>query len=130
MKEELIMSSKKGNLKLTTERVILDEAGSFAAIPLDMVASCHVHTQKSLWLLAVAAVLFLVSLSGKVPAEPTIIMLIVAAVFAVSYFLLRRGTIEVKSSGGGAISVPTKGMSHEDSKRFVEAIFSQLEGRR
>ena len=128
MSEELILSSDGGALKVTTQRVILDEKERYAVIPIDMVASCDIRTTSSPWLLLVAAVLAVLAFAA--PAENARFGCGFFAVVAfVGYFISRRGTIEVRSSGGGSITVPTAGMSHEQAKRFADVLSEQIENR-
>lgn len=129
MKEDVILVSDSGKLKLTTERVVLDDADHYAVIPLDMVASCRVKTTSMPWLLMLAALLVLLAIFSPGGDSVRYTAAFFALVAFVGYFISRRGTIEVCSAGASSIAVPTKGMSHEQAKRFAEVLSEQIQRR-
>lgn len=127
--EETILVSDSGKLKLTTQRVVLDDADHYAVIPIDMVASCDVRTTSWPWLLVLAFGMVLLAIFGPGGDNARYAAAFVGLVAFIGYFISRRGTIEVRSSGGGSIAVPTAGMSHDQAKRFADALSEQIERR-
>lgn len=125
--EEVVMSSDKDILTLTTKRVRYDSVvfgtSSLISITLDSVASCGLVT-KSFPILLILAALALIGAFAQ--RDNTQWMLVVgAAVLAVGYFLTRRTVICVASSGGQTILVPTTGMSRNSIVEFIEAVERQ-----
>lgn len=131
MSEEVILVSDSGKLKLTNQRVVLDDADHYAVIPLDMVASCEIHTTHRPWIIVLAGLVALAgaAMTNRAPFGFQVGVFGVALFIFLMYFALRSGTIEVRSSGGGAIVTPTAGMSHEQAKRFADVLSEQIERR-
>lgn len=123
--EQTILASDNGALVLTSLRVKYEAANgsgsAYTSIPLPKVAACSVTTRKyPLFLfLAALAVLAAVSVRGQ---EGTIGAIVAAVVLVGLYFWIRPGQIEVVADSGTSIAVPTKGLRHEEIRRFVEAV--------
>ena len=121
--EQVVMSSDKDVLTLTTKRVRYDSAvarrSTFISITLDSVASCGLATKSFpiLLLLAALAVAGAFTLRGY---EEWVLR--AAAVLLVAYFLTGRAVISIASNGGQTILVPATGMSRSSIVEFLEAV--------
>jgi hypothetical protein len=123
--EQVITSSSDGALVLTNCRVkyesIRGSVSAYKSIPLHKVSCCGLNTKKYPLLLVLATLAGLgVLASPTVPGR--VLAAIIAIIFGVAYFFTRSGQIEVVSDSGASISVPTKGLKHEDVRRFAEAV--------
>ena len=121
--EQVVMSSDKNILTLTTKRVRYDcavfGASGFMSITLDSVASCGVVTKSfPILLLAAAAAL----ISAFIYDDVWWMFFGVAAVFVVVYCLTRRAVISIASNGGETIMVPARRMSRHSIIEFLEAV--------
>ncbi|RZI80859.1 MAG: hypothetical protein EOP38_21145 [Rubrivivax sp.] len=131
--ETVILSSDDGTLILTNYRVkhevVSRSDSSYKSIPIDKVAACALNTRSYpvLLLLAVVAVL-LVFIFPELPQR--IGAGVAAAVLVALYFGTRNGQIEVFSDSGESIAVPTKGLSHDQVKTFLEAVARQYQAAR
>ncbi|MFN7505106.1 MAG: hypothetical protein ACK5Q1_06035 [Limnobacter sp.] len=126
--EKIIMSSDDNSLILTSKRVKHEEKSAskskYKSIPIDQVATCALNT-RSFPVLLVLAVLTGLVIIGLPEAEQRILAGVVAVALVVAYFLTRKGQIEIFSTSGESIAVPTKGLSHDQVKQFLEAVESQ-----
>lgn len=122
--EQVVMSSDKDILTLTTKRVRYDSAvfgsSNLISITLDSVASCGLVTKSFPILLLLAALALIGAFTQRGDAQW--MFLVAAAVLAVAYFLTRRTVISIASNGGQAILVPAKGMSRSSIVEFLEAV--------
>jgi hypothetical protein len=125
--EEVVMSSDKEILMLTTKRVRYDSAcfgsSNLISITLDSVASCGLVT-KSFPILLLGAALALIGAFTQ-RGDVQWILTVGAAVLVLAYFISRRVVISVASNGGQTILVPAKGMSRSSIIEFIEAIEHQ-----
>jgi len=103
--EKIIMSSDDNSLILTSKRVKHEEKSAskskYKSIPIDQVATCALNT-RSFPVLLVLAVLTGLVIIGLPEAEQRILA----------------GVVE-------SIAVPTKGLSNDQVKQFLEAVESQ-----
>jgi hypothetical protein len=126
--EQVVMSSDKDILTLTTRRVRYDSAvfgsSNFISITLDSVASCGLVTKSHPLLLLLAALALIFGLSGIFiqSGDGQWIFLVAAVILVVAYFATRRSLISIASNGGQAILVPAKSMSRSAIVEFFEAI--------
>ncbi len=123
--EKIIMSSEDNALVLTNMRVKYETKSSsssvYKSIPIGQVATCALSTRSFPVLLVLAAIAVLL-IFGAREAEQRIGAGIAALIFVAAYFGSRRGQIEVFASSGESISVPTKGLTHDQVKKFLEAV--------
>ncbi len=123
--EKNIMSSTDGALMLTNFRVKYEASkggtSTYKSIPLGKVSCCALTTKNYPILLILAALAGIGVFAG--PTEQgRILAAVIAFVFGLAYFFTRNGQIEIVADSGSSISVPTKGLKHEDVLRFVEAV--------
>lgn len=123
--ENNIMSSTDGALMLTNFRVKYESSNgsksAYKSIPLNKVSCCALTTKKY-------PVFFLLAMLATIGifASPTdqgrIMAAVVAIAFGLAYFFTRNGQIEIFSDSGTSITIPTKGLQHEDVRQFAEAV--------
>jgi len=122
--EQVVTTSEKGTLTLTTKRVRYDSVvwgkSNLISITLDSVASCGLVTKSFPLLLILGAIAFVGSLTQR--GEGFWGLLVLAAVLVAAYFFTRRAVISIASNGGEAILVPTQGMKREVIISFIEAV--------
>lgn len=123
--EQSILASDNGTLVLTSLRVKFEatngSGSAYTSIPLPKVAACSVTTRKYPLFLAIAALASLAAIAGR-GGDGTVGGVVAAAVLVGLYYWIRPGQIEVIADSGTRIAVPTKGLGHEDIRRFVEAV--------
>lgn len=123
--EKNIMSSTDGALMLTNLRVKYETSNgggsAYMAIPLAKVSCCALTTKKYPLLLVVAA-LAGVGFFASPTEQSRILAAVVAVVFGIAYAFTKNGQIEIVSDSGKSIAVPTKGMKHDDVRKFAEAV--------
>jgi hypothetical protein len=128
--ESLILSSESDELILTNFRVkfesIARSSSKYQSIPIGKVASCALSTRSYPVLLLLAVVAGL-AIFGMPQTGQRVMAGIAAAILVALYFVLRNGQIQIFSDGGESIAVPTKGLSHEQVKKFLEAVANQHE---
>lgn len=126
--EQSLLTSDNGVLMLTNYRVKYEAKvngmSKFVSISLDSVSSCGLVTRSFPILLVIAGILAIVAIAGfaKSGLAAGVLLLLAALVFGVAYPLTRTGGITVSSNGGEEIFVPSKGMSHESTLVFLEAV--------
>ena len=122
--EQVVMSSDKNILTLTTKRVRYDSellgSSSFVSITLDSVASCGVVTRSYPILLVLAALTVVAAFMQG--GDSPMMLFGAAAILVVIYFATRRAIISIASNGGDAIEAPTKGMKRSSIIEFLEAV--------
>lgn len=122
--EQIVMSSDKDILTLTTTRVRYDSSSfgssGLIGITLDSVASCGLVTRSFPILLLICAITLIGAFTQRGDAQ--VMLIIAAVVLVVVYFLTRRTVITIASNGGQTIRVPSKGMSRKSIIEFIEAI--------
>lgn len=130
--EKIIMSSDDHSLVLTSKRVKHEAKSSsksqYKSIPIDQVATCALNT-RSFPVLLILAVLIGLVIIGLPESQHRILAGVVAVALVVAYFLTRKGQVEIFSTSGESIAVPTKGLSHDQVKQFLEAVESQYHNR-
>lgn len=123
--EENIMSSTDGALMLTNFRVkyesINGSGSAYRSIPLTKVSCCALTTKKYPLLLVLAALAGIGVLMSPIE-QGRIMASVVAIAFGLAYFFTKNGQIEIVSDSGTSIAVPTKGLKHEDVRKFAEAV--------
>lgn len=125
--EKLIISSDNDILMLTSKRVRYDStvfgSSQFISITLDSVASCGLITKSFpvLILLAFASLIGAVVGGGNSRG----ILLLVAVVLGIAYFVTRRAVISIASNGGDTILAPAKGMGRGSITEFLDSIEKQ-----
>ncbi len=128
--EYIVMSSDDNTLVLTNKRVKFEAKSRaqsvYKSIPLDQVATCSMDTKTFPVLLILAAVAVL-----AVFAAPTLDQRVGAGIGALllvgAYLGTRNGRLAVYATSGESIAVPTKGLSHDQVKGFLEAVEAQAE---
>ena len=127
--ERVIMTSVGDALSLTNFRVKYESNGggisSYKSIPLGKVSCCAVTTKNYPFLLVVAAMAGL-GMLGLPSDQGRVVCGVVAFVCVLAFFFLRTGQLEVISDSGSSIAVPTKGLKHEEVRRFAEAVSSAI----
>lgn len=127
--EQVVMSSLDNVLILTNLRVKYEAANSgtsaYKAIPLEKVSACALTTKKYIVLLVIAA-LFLLGAFSANSSQASGIAVVAAIAFAIAYYFTRNGQLEVISDAGFSIAVPTKGLKHEDVRRFADALSLEI----
>lgn len=127
--EQIVMSSDKDVLTLTNLRVKHEVANSgssaYSSIPLTKVSACALVTKKYPILLLIAALCFL-GVIGANGEGAKFAAGIGAIGFVAAYFFTRNGQLEIFSDAGFSIAVPTKGLKHEEARKFVEAVALEL----
>lgn len=128
--ESLILSSDDDQLVLTNYRVkyevVSRSSSSYKCIPIDKVAACVLNTRSYPVLLILAAITLLAIFMAPEAAQRAGAG-ITALILVALYFGTRKGQIEVFSDAGKSIAIPTKGLSHEQVKRFLEAVADQYQ---
>ena len=123
--EENIMSSPDGALMLTNFRVKHESSkggtSAYKSIPLGKVSCCALTT-KNYPILLILAALAGIGIFASPTEQGRILAAVIAFVLGLTYFFTQNGQIEIVSDSGSSISVPTKGLKHEDVLRFVEAV--------
>lgn len=123
--EVSVMASDDGALTLTTKRVkyeaISQSKSVYKSVPIDQVSACTLDTQTFPILLVLAVVAALVVFVAP-EAEARIIAGIITVVLILAYFVSRNGQIRIFSNSGESIAVPIKGISHDQARKFLEAI--------
>jgi|APTNR8051073442_1049403.scaffolds.fasta_scaffold02011_13 hypothetical protein len=125
--EQVVMSSEKNILMLTTKRVRFDSeqvgSSSFVSITLDSVASCGVVTRSYPILLVLAALAFIGGLTRA--SDSPMALIGAAAILVIIYFATRRAIISIASNGGDAIQAPANGMKRSSLIEFLDAVESE-----
>lgn len=130
--EQMVMSSKDDELMLTNYRVKYEmQSGGvsvYRSIPLAKVSVCTVTTKKYPVLAWAAAMLGVLGLVGVFSPQggAFVPVLVIAAVLGLMYYFVRPGVLAVIADSGASIELPTKGLRHEDTRRFVEAVAGQI----
>lgn len=128
--ETIIISSEDNSLVLTNKRVKYEVKSKsksvYKSIPIDKVATCALNTRTFPILLVLAAVAALVIFAAPEVGQ-RIGAGIAALVLVAAYFGSRNGQLEIFASSGESIAVPTKGLSHDQVKKFIEAVEVQYE---
>jgi hypothetical protein len=127
--EQVVMSSSDNSLCLTNLRVKYEAAAggakAYKSMPLRKISCCRVDTKHTPALLIVAGIAMIGAIAS--PTDPARATAVAAAIgLVILYFFSRRGQLEIVSDSGAAISVPTKGMKHEDVRRFAEAVAATI----
>lgn len=126
--ERLIMSSEDNSLVLTDKRVKFEiksrSKSAYKSIPIDQVATCALDTRTFPILLVLAALAVLVIFAAPETGQ-RVGAGIAALILVAAYFGSRNGQIEIFSTSGESIAVPTKGLSHEQVRTFLEAVEAQ-----
>lgn len=126
--EHVVMSSKDDALTLTNYRVKYEMRNGgvsvYRSIPLAKVSVCTVTTKTYPVLIWAAALLGVLGLVGLFSPQGTAMVpvFVIAAVLGALYYFVRPGMLAVTSDSGASIELPTKGLRHEDTRRFVEAV--------
>ena len=125
--EQIVMSSDKDTLLLTTKRVRYDEAAygssNYVGITLDAIASCSLAMKTFPILLVFAAASFIGAISQR--GNEQLAFFVVTAVLVAAYFFTRRAVISIASNGGEKILVPAKNMNRTTIIEFLEAVEQQ-----
>lgn len=123
--EHIIMNSRDAALSLSNFRVKYEAkaqgSSMYKSVPLTKISCCSLLTKSSPVLLVIA-VLGLIACFVPQLEQLRIVGGVVAVVFVLAYFLTKRGRIQITSDCGEAISVSTSGLSHEEARKFVEAV--------
>ena len=125
--EKMILRSDKDNLVLTTHRVRLEirtaSITRVTSIMLEKLTTCEITSVSKPWLLGLAflAVVGGFALTNSRDWSSVVLGGILAVALVVIYFATRRGVIALRSAGG-VIMAPTKGMSTEAAKAFIDAV--------
>jgi hypothetical protein len=126
--ESVILSSENDQLVLTNYRVkyevVARSSSIYKSIPIGKVAACALNT-RSYPILIVLAAIALLAIFIAPEMEQRIGAGIAAVILVALYFGTRNGQIEVFSDAGESIAVPTKGLSHEQVKKFLESVANQ-----
>lgn len=128
----VVMSSKDDALTLTNYRVKYEMRSGGASVyrstPLSKVSACSVNTKTYPVLIWAATLLGILGLLEMFSPERVAMsgMLIIAAVLGALYCLVRPSMLAVISDAGASIELPTKGLRHEDTRRFVEAVAFEI----
>lgn len=121
--EEVVMSSDKDVLTLTTQRVRYQSTAlgrsTRIGITLDSVASCGLVTKSFPIILLLAAITLI---GAFVEDDAQGLLLLATALLGIAYLATRRSVISIASNGGDTILVPVQGMSHSSSVEFLEAV--------
>lgn len=133
--EKIIMSSTDDSLALTNFRVKCEtkngQRSTYQSIPLEKISACALATKKYPILLLIAALCLIGAISTNHYQEGVRIVLLIAFLgFLLAYIFIRNGQLEVHSDAGFKIAVSTKGLRHEESRKFVEAIALELSKKR
>lgn len=123
--EIVLQASTNSALELTNYRVRFNAAAGGdskqLSIPLDAIASCGVVTRTRPWLLVAAGIcVALAALQHQSPMGALLVL--VAIAFAIAYLVTRSGVINISSSGGEDIVIPSSGMSREQITPFLDAV--------
>ncbi len=127
--EKVVMSSLNDELVLTNFRVKYESqsggGSAYKSIPLHKVSACALTTQTHPIYLIIAGLCFLgaVAISNSTLRSGFALSVITLVII---YFFSRSGQIEVFSDAGHSIPVPTKGLKHEEVRRFTEAIALEI----
>lgn len=128
--ESTIVSSKDNALSLTNLRVkyeVVSRSRSiYKSIPIEKISACVLSTRTYPALLVLAALSALAIFATQEIALQTGAG-IGAVILFLAYFATRKGQIQIFSSGLASIAVPTQGLSHEEVRRFLEAVAAQYE---
>lgn len=123
--EHIIMISKDSALSLSNLRVKYEATAQgssvYKSIPLAKISCCSLLTKSSPLLLVIAA-LGLIACFVPQLEQLRIVGGVIAVVLVLAYFLTKRGRLEITSDSGEAISVSTSGLSHEEARKFTEAV--------
>lgn len=130
--ESVVMASDDDSLVLTNLRVRYEakngSTDAYKSIPLSKVSACALTTRKYPLLLLLAALCVLGAIGAS--TEGARFAAALGAVgFGVAYFFTRNGQLEVVSDAGFSIAVPTKGLKHEEVRRFTETIAFEISKR-
>lgn len=127
--ESVVMASTDDSLILTNLRVRYEAKNggtdAYKSIPLPKVSACAVTTRKYPILLLLSA-LCVLAVIGSSTEGARFAAALGAVGFGAAYFLTRNGQLEVVSDAGFSIAVPTKGLKHEEVRRFSEAIACEI----
>lgn len=126
--EELLESTKKDPLVLTTHRVYYKEGsamnGYFISMNLENISSVEVKTSSKFTLLiysfffgAVALVTYVEGLGMY-----AFIALIAAVVFGAIYFTSRRKVMLICSDGGSVMTIPVNGLTNAAISQYLDVI--------
>jgi hypothetical protein len=126
--ESIIMSSDDNSLVLTNRRVKFEvksrSNSAYKSIPIDQVATCAMDTRTFPVLLILAAVAVLVIFAAQEVGQ-RVGAGIAALLLLGAYFGTRNGQLAIYATSGESIAVPTKGLSHDQVKKFLEAVDAQ-----
>lgn len=127
--ESVVMASTDDSLILTNLRVRYEATNgstdAYKSIPLPKVSACALTTRKYPILLLLAALCVLGAIGAS--SEGVRFAAALGAVgFGVAYFFTRNGQLEVISDAGFSIAVSTKGLKHDEVRRFTEAIAFEI----
>lgn len=126
--ESIIMSSDDNSLVLTNRRVKFEvksrSNSAYKSIPIDQAATCAMDTRTFPVLLILAAVAVLVIFAAPEVGQ-RVGAGIAALLFLGAYFGTRNGQLAIYATSGESIAVPTKGLSHDQVKKFLEAVDAQ-----
>src|SRR4051812_33611842 len=122
--EQVVMSSDKNILTLTTKRVRFDStafgSSEFVSITLDSVASCSLVTRSYPVLLLIAALAFLGGLYQG--GDNRTVLIGAAVVCVIIYAITRRAIVSIGSNGGASINAPARSMGRGKIIEFLEAV--------
>ncbi|MBL7088087.1 hypothetical protein [Acidovorax sp.] len=126
--ERCVMTSDDGALTLTNFRVKYEgkvgRGQVYKSIMLSKVSGCAVTTRTYPLLLVFAGLAALGTIAT--PQDPVrITFAAIALILFFSYFITRRGQLEVFSDSGASIALPTSGLKHEIVRSFAEAVALQ-----
>lgn len=127
--EHVVMASQDDSLTLTNLRIKYEAKNGggaiYKSIHLPKVSAISVATKKYPFLLGFVAL----ALLGAVVAPNTdgkTVAVALALVFALLYYFIKPGQLEVTSDSGASIAVPTKGLEFEEVRRFAEAVVREI----
>ncbi len=128
--ESTIVASKDNALVLTNFRVkyevVSHSKSVYKSIPIEQVSACALSIRTYPMLLLLAALGVLAAIVAP-EIEQRVGAGIAAIAFVLAYFATRRGQIEIFSTGAATIAVPTKGLSHDQVRKFLEAVVAQYQ---
>ena len=128
--ETIILSSENDELLLTNYRVkyevVSHSRSAYKSVPIKKISACSLST-RSYPIFLVIAGLAMIGIFVLPEVGQRIAAGVFAALLVAIYFGTRNGQIEIFSDSGESISVPTKGLSHDQVRKFMEATANQCQ---
>lgn len=125
--EDVVLSSEKGVLTLTTKRVLYDStafgSSNYISISLKSVSSCGLTTLSYPTFLILSV--FTLLISFMLGDEQKMLGFLAAVLFVLLYLMTKKSIITIASNGGQSIIVPAKGMSKTKIIEFLVALDAQ-----